>query len=171
MVAWASYQNQRVKKKLLEQGKTRVAIWDTKVALRRVETVFDRYFWGSYWQPGRTFAEVMGELTGTPLEKSLEALKKLLAAPLPVAPGAAAAGAGVIPDLGNLWQLVQNLFFFLVGLRLRAVGENPAMVDAAGISVAGLRWRAVLLASAVTRAADPPTMAAAMAAVSFAASA
>ena len=76
VVAWASYQNQRMKKKLLEQGKTRVAIWDTKVALRRVETVFDRYFWGSYWQPGRTFQEVMGELTGTPLEKSLEALKK-----------------------------------------------------------------------------------------------
>lgn len=61
--------------KLLEQGKTRVAIWDTKVALRRVETVFDRYFWGSYWQPGRTFQEVMGDLTGTPLEKSLEVLK------------------------------------------------------------------------------------------------
>lgn len=71
VVAWASYQNQKVKKKLLEQGKTRVAIWDTKVALRRVETVFDRYFWGSYWQPGRTFQEVMGDLTGTPLEKSL----------------------------------------------------------------------------------------------------
>ncbi len=33
------------------------------------------YFWGSYWQPGRTFQEVMGELTGTPLEKSLEMLK------------------------------------------------------------------------------------------------
>lgn len=46
-----------------------MAIWDTKVALRRVETVFDRYFWGSYWQPGRTFQEVMGDLTGTPLEK------------------------------------------------------------------------------------------------------
>ena len=76
VVAWASYQNQRIKKKLLEQGKTRVAIWDTKVALRRVETVFDRYFWGSYWQPGRTFQEVMGDLTGTPLEKSLETLKK-----------------------------------------------------------------------------------------------
>jgi uncharacterized membrane protein YcfT len=37
---------------------------------------------------------------------------------------AAVAGAGVIPDLGNLWQLVQNLFFFLVGLRLRAVIER-----------------------------------------------
>ena len=76
VVAWASLQGQRIKKKQLEQGKTLVQIWDTKVALRRVETVFDRYFWGSYWQPGRTFQEVMGELTGTPLEKSLEALKK-----------------------------------------------------------------------------------------------
>src|SRR5437868_9349399 len=76
MVAWAMFQGQRVKKKQLEQGKTLVLIWDTKVALRRVETVFDRYFWGSYWQPGRTFQEVMGELTGTPLEKSLETLKK-----------------------------------------------------------------------------------------------
>ncbi|OLF56383.1 NADH:ubiquinone oxidoreductase subunit N [Pseudomonas chlororaphis] len=75
-VAWASFQTQKIKKKQLEQGKTLVAIWDTKVALRRVETVFDRYFWGSYWQPGRTFQEVMGELTGTPLEKSLEDLKK-----------------------------------------------------------------------------------------------
>lgn len=76
VVAWASLQGQRIKKKQLEQGKTLVLIWDTKVALRRVETVFDRYFWGSYWQPGRTFQEVMGELTGTPLEKSLEALKQ-----------------------------------------------------------------------------------------------
>ncbi|WP_168440975.1 acyltransferase family protein [Microbacterium sp. K27] len=39
---------------------------------------------------------------------------------------AAVAGAGVIPDLGNLWQLVQNLFFFLMGLRLRAVVERFA---------------------------------------------
>jgi len=76
VVAWASVQGQRVKKRQFEQGKTLVVIWDTKVALRRVETVFDQYFWGSYWQPGRTFQEVMGELTGTPLEKSLETLKK-----------------------------------------------------------------------------------------------
>ena len=76
VVAWASVQGQRIKKRQLEQGKTLVMIWNTKVALRRVESVFDRYFWGSYWQPGRTFQEVMGELTGTPLEKSLETLKK-----------------------------------------------------------------------------------------------
>jgi simple sugar transport system permease protein len=30
------------------------------------------------------------------------------------------------------------------GLRLRAVGENPAAVDTAGLSVVGLRYRAVL---------------------------
>lgn len=39
---------------------------------------------------------------------------------------AAVAGAGLLPDLGNLWQLVQNVFFFLVGLRLRAVVERFA---------------------------------------------
>ena len=76
VVASALVQSQRLKKRQLEQSKTLLLIWDTKVALRKVETVFDRYFWGSYWQPGQTFAEVMGELTGTPLEKSLEALKK-----------------------------------------------------------------------------------------------
>jgi simple sugar transport system permease protein len=36
-----------------------------------------------------------------------------------------------------------------LGLRLRAVGENPAMVDAAGISVTRLRYLAVLLAGAL----------------------
>ncbi len=40
------------------------------------------------------------------------------------------------------WGLYRTRF----GLRLRAVGENPAMVDAAGISVPWLRYRAVLLA-------------------------
>lgn len=40
------------------------------------------------------------------------------------------------------WLLYRTRF----GLRLRAVGENPAMVDAAGISVTRLRYGAVLLA-------------------------
>jgi len=40
------------------------------------------------------------------------------------------------------WVLYRTRF----GLRLRAVGENPAAVDTAGISVVGLRFSAVLIA-------------------------
>ncbi len=43
--------------------------------------------------------------------------------------------------------LVNNTRF---GLRLRAVGENPQAVDTAGISVAWLRYRAVLLCGLMT---------------------
>ena len=43
------------------------------------------------------------------------------------------------------WLLYRTRF----GLRLRAVGENPAMVDAAGISVTWLRYRGVLIAGAL----------------------
>ena len=39
------------------------------------------------------------------------------------------------------WALYRTRF----GLRLRAVGENPAAVDTAGISVRGLRYRAVII--------------------------
>lgn len=47
------------------------------------------------------------------------------------------------------WLLYRTRF----GLRLRAVGENPAMVDAAGISVGALRYGAVLLAGVLCGAA------------------
>ena len=47
------------------------------------------------------------------------------------------------------FALVAAVWFFLEhtrpGLRLRAVGENPAMVDAAGVSVPGLRYQALLM--------------------------
>ncbi|MBB4843920.1 simple sugar transport system permease protein [Paucibacter oligotrophus] len=47
------------------------------------------------------------------------------------------------------FALVAAVWFFMErtrpGLRLRAVGENPAMVDAAGVSVAGLRYSALLM--------------------------
>ena len=45
------------------------------------------------------------------------------------------------------WVLYRTRF----GLRLRAVGENPAAVDTAGISVAWLRYRAVICAGVLCR--------------------
>jgi simple sugar transport system permease protein len=45
----------------------------------------------------------------------------------------------------SAWVLYRTRF----GLRLRAVGENPAAVDTAGVSVAGLRYRAVLISGAL----------------------
>ena len=39
------------------------------------------------------------------------------------------------------WVVYRTRF----GLRLRAVGENPAAVDTAGISVTWLRYRAVII--------------------------
>ncbi len=47
------------------------------------------------------------------------------------------------------FALVGGVWFFLArtkpGLRLRAVGENPAMVDAAGVSVPMLRYGALMI--------------------------
>jgi simple sugar transport system permease protein len=45
-----------------------------------------------------------------------------------------------------VWYLVYRTRF---GLRLRAVGENPHMVDAAGVSVQSLRYRALMLNGAL----------------------
>ena len=45
-------------------------------------------------------------------------------------------------SVGLTWWLLYRTRF---GLRLRAVGENPAAVDTAGISVAGLRYAAVMV--------------------------
>lgn len=48
---------------------------------------------------------------------------------------------GLLAVPATWWLLYRTRF----GLRLRAVGENPASVDTAGVSVIGLRWRAVLI--------------------------
>lgn len=47
------------------------------------------------------------------------------------------------------WVVYRSRF----GLRLRAVGENPSAVDTAGISVAGLRYQALVICGALTGAA------------------
>jgi general nucleoside transport system permease protein len=44
--------------------------------------------------------------------------------------------------VGGVWWLLYRTRF---GLRLRATGENPAMVDAAGVSVKGLRYQALAI--------------------------
>lgn len=44
--------------------------------------------------------------------------------------------------VAGVWWLLYRTRF---GLRLRAAGENPAMVDAAGVSVLGLRYQALAL--------------------------
>jgi simple sugar transport system permease protein len=49
---------------------------------------------------------------------------------------------GSLALVAAVWWLLYRTRF---GLRLRAAGENPAMVDAAGVSVVGLRYRALAL--------------------------
>jgi simple sugar transport system permease protein len=48
--------------------------------------------------------------------------------------------------VGAVWWLMYRSRF---GLRLRATGENPAMVDAAGVSVTGMRFAALALNGAL----------------------
>ncbi len=49
---------------------------------------------------------------------------------------------GTLALVGVVWWLLYRTRF---GLRLRAAGENPAMVDAAGVSVKTLRYQALAL--------------------------
>jgi simple sugar transport system permease protein len=49
---------------------------------------------------------------------------------------------GALALVAGVWWLLYRTRF---GLRLRATGENPAMVDAAGVSVTGLRYAALAL--------------------------
>ena len=53
---------------------------------------------------------------------------------------------GAFALAGLVWWLVYRTRF---GLRLRAAGENPAMVDAAGVSVLKLRYQALALNGAL----------------------
>jgi general nucleoside transport system permease protein len=57
------------------------------------------------------------------------------------------AAALAVPLTG--WVVYRSRF----GLRLRAVGENPSAVDTAGISVAKLRYQALVICGALTGAA------------------
>ena len=49
---------------------------------------------------------------------------------------------GALALVAAVWWLLYRTRF---GLRLRAAGENPTMVDAAGVSVQGLRYQALAL--------------------------
>ncbi len=54
---------------------------------------------------------------------------------------------GSLAGVGAVWWLLYRTRF---GLRLRAAGENPTMVDAAGVSVKGLRYQALALNGALS---------------------
>ena len=53
-------------------------------------------------------------------------------------------GLAIVPL--TWWVLYRTRF----GLRLRAVGENPASVDTAGVSVTRLRWTAIAITGLLT---------------------
>ena len=56
---------------------------------------------------------------------------------------------GALALVAGVWWLLYRTRF---GLRLRAAGENPAMVDAAGVSVLGLRYQALACNGVLARA-------------------
>lgn len=85
-------------------------------------------------------------------EVRLTALAPGFAEPLPGHWFASVVGHGLLSHNALVYVaflMVGVVWFFLErtrpGLRLRAVGENPAMVEAAGMSVQGLRYQALLM--------------------------
>lgn len=85
-------------------------------------------------------------------EVRLTALAPAFAEPQPGQWFASVLGHGLLSHNALVYVaflMVAVVWFFLErtrpGLRLRAVGENPAMVEAAGMSVQGLRYQALLM--------------------------
>jgi simple sugar transport system permease protein len=80
---------------------------------------------------GQWFGGVAEALRGVPLLGPIVGIGLLGHSPLVY---------GAVVLVGAVWWL---LYRTRLGLRLRATGENPAMVDAAGVSVLGLRYLAL----------------------------
>lgn len=85
-------------------------------------------------------------------EVRLTAIAPTFAEPQPGSWFASVLGHGLLSHNGLVYVaflMVLAVWFFLErtrpGLRLRAVGENPAMVEAAGMSVQALRYQALLM--------------------------
>ena len=96
-------------------------------------------------QGGRT-PPISGEARFNPLDLPLaQAVKEVpLAGPLyqEVVSGHSILVYAAFTIVALTWWVLYRTRF---GLRLRAVGENPAAVDTAGVSVAGLRYGAVMI--------------------------
>lgn len=106
---------------------------------------------------GIAWFQTGGQTPTLAAEQRLTSLAPALAEPL----GAAQAHGGLLGGLIGHGMFSHNLLVYVafaavvgvwfllertrLGLRIRAVGENPAMVDAAGVSVPGLRYTALML--------------------------
>ncbi|MDR7334110.1 ABC transporter permease [Roseateles asaccharophilus] len=93
-----------------------------------------------------------GQTPPIPPEVRLTAVAPGFAEPQPGSWFASVFGHGLLSHnmlVYAAFLMVVAVWFFLErtrpGLRLRAVGENPAMVEAAGMSVQGLRYQALLM--------------------------